>query len=107
MAIMRSPDGRLVITRRAGLGLVALALAGWFGGSLALLSDAGHNLTDVIALATSLIAVRWAVRPPSAEKTWSSATDGARYGPNCASIRDRNRVSRTFADFTRAPIGPI
>ena len=31
MSIMRSPDGRSVITRRAGLGLAALALAGWFG----------------------------------------------------------------------------
>jgi molybdate transport system substrate-binding protein len=31
MAIMRSPDVRSVITRRAGLGLAALALAGWLG----------------------------------------------------------------------------
>jgi len=31
MSTMRSPDGRSLITRRAGLGLAALALAGWFG----------------------------------------------------------------------------
>ena len=31
MATMRSPEGRSLITRRAGLGLAALALAGWFG----------------------------------------------------------------------------
>jgi len=31
MATMRSPEGRSWITRRAGLGLAALALAGWFG----------------------------------------------------------------------------
>jgi molybdate transport system substrate-binding protein len=34
MSIMRSPDGRAVITRRAGLGLVALALFGWLGPGL-------------------------------------------------------------------------
>jgi molybdate transport system substrate-binding protein len=31
MATMPSPEGRSSITRRAGLGLAALALAGWFG----------------------------------------------------------------------------
>jgi len=31
MATMGSPEGRSLITRRAGLGLAALALAGWFG----------------------------------------------------------------------------
>jgi len=31
MATLRSPEGRSLITRRAGLGLAALALAGWFG----------------------------------------------------------------------------
>ena len=31
MSIMRSPDWRSVVTRRAGLGLAALALAGWLG----------------------------------------------------------------------------
>ena len=31
MSIVQSPDGRSVITRRAGLGLAALALAGWLG----------------------------------------------------------------------------
>ena len=31
MSIMRSPDGRSVVTRRAGLGLAALGLTGWLG----------------------------------------------------------------------------
>jgi molybdate transport system substrate-binding protein len=31
MATLRSPEGRSLITRRAGLGLAALALAGWYG----------------------------------------------------------------------------
>jgi len=43
--------------------VVAEALAGWFGGSLALLSDAGHNLADAGALAFSLYALRMAAKP--------------------------------------------
>jgi cobalt-zinc-cadmium efflux system protein len=39
------------------------ALFGWFGHSLALLSDAGHNLTDAAALGFSWYAVRVAERP--------------------------------------------
>lgn len=46
------------------LGFVALeALAGWLGHSLALLSDAGHNLADAGALGFSWYAVRIAARP--------------------------------------------
>ena len=41
----------------------AEAIAGWFGGSLALLSDAGHNLADAAALAFSWYALRLAARP--------------------------------------------
>ena len=57
-------------TRRlvVALGLnVALAAAQLIGGvvahSIGLLSDAGHNVTDVAGLAMSLVAVRWASRP--------------------------------------------
>jgi cobalt-zinc-cadmium efflux system protein len=39
------------------------ALFGWFGRSLALLSDAGHNLADAAALGFSWYAVRIAERP--------------------------------------------
>ena len=57
---------RLVIV----LGLnVALAAAQLVGGvvahSVGLLSDAGHNVTDVAGVAMSLLAVRWATRPRS------------------------------------------
>src|SRR5438067_4414605 len=41
------------------------ALGGWWTGSLALLSDAGHMLTDGAALALSAIAAWMAQRPPS------------------------------------------
>ena len=43
--------------------VVAEALAGWFGNSLALLSDAGHNLTDAAALGLSWYALRMAEKP--------------------------------------------
>jgi cobalt-zinc-cadmium efflux system protein len=40
------------------------ALYGWFGHSLALMSDAGHNLADAAALAFSWYAI-WIARKPS------------------------------------------
>jgi cobalt-zinc-cadmium efflux system protein len=43
--------------------VVAEALAGWFSHSLALLSDAGHNLADAAALGLSWYAIRIAARP--------------------------------------------
>lgn len=43
--------------------VVAEAAAGWFGHSLALLSDAGHNLADAAALAFSWYALRMAAKP--------------------------------------------
>ena len=46
------------------------ALAGVFSNSLALLTDAAHNLTDVIALALSWQAVRLAARPSNANNTF-------------------------------------
>ena len=39
--------------------VVAEGLAGWFGHSLALLSDAGHNLADAMALAFSCTQCGW------------------------------------------------
>jgi cobalt-zinc-cadmium efflux system protein len=43
--------------------VVAEAIAGWYGHSLALLSDAGHNLTDVAALGLSWYALSIARKP--------------------------------------------
>jgi cobalt-zinc-cadmium efflux system protein len=48
------------------------SLAGWFGHSLALLSDAGHNLADVLALLVSWYALRAAQRPSDARRTYGS-----------------------------------
>jgi cobalt-zinc-cadmium efflux system protein len=55
----------------ATLVLVAAELvAAYVGHSVALASDAIHNLTDVPTLVISWLAVRWARRPPTPEKTF-------------------------------------
>jgi cobalt-zinc-cadmium efflux system protein len=41
------------------------AVAGWQGGSLALLADAGHMVTDGAALGMALVAAWLAARPAS------------------------------------------
>jgi cobalt-zinc-cadmium efflux system protein len=63
--------------RRLGLSLavtaaimVAEAVGGLVSGSLALVSDAGHMLTDVAALALALLAVRFAARPADEKRTF-------------------------------------
>jgi len=45
-------------------------VAGYLGHSIALISDAIHNLTDVPSLVISWLAIRWAARPPTPEKTY-------------------------------------
>lgn len=50
--------------------MLAEAIGGYIANSLALLSDAGHMLTDVAAIALSLLAVRFASRPATASKTY-------------------------------------
>ena len=46
------------------------ASAGYFANSLALLTDAAHNLTDVIALGLSWFAIRLTSQPANAKKTY-------------------------------------
>lgn len=50
--------------------MVVEALGGWYTNSLALLSDAGHMLTDAGALAFSLLALKIGEMPPSTTKTF-------------------------------------
>src|SRR5213594_1773218 len=50
--------------------IVLLVVAGVRSHSLALLSEAGHNLSDFLALLLSLVAVYLEGRPPSATKTY-------------------------------------
>ncbi len=50
--------------------MVVELVAGWLSGSLALMADAGHMLTDAAALALSLFAAWFATRPADAKKTY-------------------------------------
>jgi cobalt-zinc-cadmium efflux system protein len=50
--------------------IVLLVVAGIRAHSLALLSEAGHNISDLLALLLSLVAVYLQSRPPSSTKTY-------------------------------------
>lgn len=65
-----SPNGQITRAFLLGIGLnlvfvVVEAAAGFITGSLALLTDAGHNLSDVGSLALALLALRLALVRPS------------------------------------------
>src|SRR6185437_10392228 len=53
-----------------GSFMVLEVVGGWLSGSLALLADAGHMLTDVGALGLSLLTAWIAQRPADASKTY-------------------------------------
>ena len=62
---------KLTIATGANLVVVVAELAiGYYAGSLALLGDALHNLTDSLALVIALIAVRLERRAPTVEKSF-------------------------------------
>ena len=66
-----TPMPRLwVVLGLTGTFMVLEAVGGWLSGSLALLADAGHMLTDVGALALSLLTAWIAQRPADANKTY-------------------------------------
>jgi cobalt-zinc-cadmium efflux system protein len=52
------------------LYILVLVIAGFQANSLALLSEAGHNASDFVALLLSWVAVYFESRPPSATKTY-------------------------------------
>ncbi|UZR30024.1 cation diffusion facilitator family transporter [Methylococcus mesophilus] len=64
-------QGRLVWALIITAGFVVFeALAGWKANSLALLTDAVHNLSDVLALGLSWYAMRLTAQPAHAAKTF-------------------------------------
>src|SRR4051812_32983128 len=69
-----APDAdrrRLAVALALILGfMVAEIAAGLIAGSLALLSDAAHMLTDAGSLTLALVAARLAARPPSGRFTF-------------------------------------
>jgi len=50
--------------------VVTELVGGYLGHSLALVSDAVHNLSDIPTLVISWLALRWAERPPTSQKTY-------------------------------------
>src|SRR6516162_11362835 len=50
--------------------IVLLVVAGFRAHSLALFSEAGHNLSDFLALLLSLVAVYFQSRPANSNKTY-------------------------------------
>src|SRR3990172_3982560 len=66
-------DSRQRLTLVLGLTalyMIAEGVGGWWTGSLALLADAGHMLTDVAALGLALMAVWFGGRPATSSKTF-------------------------------------
>jgi cobalt-zinc-cadmium efflux system protein len=78
--------------------IVLLVVAGIRAHSLALLSEAGHNLSDLLALVLSLIAVYLQSRPPSATKTYGYH----RAGVLAALINSLSLVAVAFLIFYEA-----
>lgn len=60
--------------------LLLKSVLAWVGGSLALWSDAGHSLADVVFLASAAVAARVAERPPSAHMTFGYPRAGVLVG---------------------------
>ena len=69
----RASDSRRKLTMvlvLTAIYMIAEAVGGWWTGSLALLADAGHMLTDVAALALALTAAWFSSRPATSNKTF-------------------------------------
>lgn len=60
---------RLVLIGTASYAAVQ-AVGGWLSGSLALIADSGHMVSDAAALLLALIAYRLAARAPDASRTY-------------------------------------
>ena len=72
------PAGRILIASLilTIVFVVAEALAGWWSGSLALLSDAGHNFTDAFGLVLAAAAYYLESRPSNQVKTYGYQRTG-------------------------------
>lgn len=66
-----SSRGRLAIALGVTVAILVAEVAGALvTGSLALLVDAAHMLTDTLGLAVALVAAKLMLRPPSPRRTW-------------------------------------
>jgi cobalt-zinc-cadmium efflux system protein len=78
--------------------IVLLVVAGLRAHSLALLSEAGHNLSDFLALLLSLVAVYFQARPPNSSKTYGYQ----RAGVLAALVNAASLVAVSFFIFYEA-----
>jgi cobalt-zinc-cadmium efflux system protein len=62
----------IALALTAGFAVVE-AVGGWLAGSLALISDAGHMVTDAASFVVALIATAVARRPPSQRASYGYA----------------------------------
>ena len=94
-----NPSSVLKISSLVTLGyIVLLVIAGMRAHSLALLAEAGHNLSDFLALLLSLTAVYLQARPPSATKTYGYH----RAGVLAALVNSASLVAVSFLIFYEA-----
>ena len=85
--------------------LVVEIVGGILTNSLALLSDAGHMVSDASALLLSLIALHVAARPPSTQKTFRAAPPGNSgcLDQRCHTGRDRPAILWEAYERLRTP----
>jgi cobalt-zinc-cadmium efflux system protein len=96
---IRNPAGVLRVALLLTLGYIVLTVvAGVRAHSLALLSEAGHNVSDFLALALSLGAVYLQSRPPNPHKTFGYQ----RAGVLAASVNAAALVVIAFLIFYEA-----
>lgn len=62
--------GLAIVLGLTAIYLIAEVVGGLMTGSLALLADAGHMLTDVAGLGLALMAIKFAERPATPERTY-------------------------------------
>ena len=65
-----SQQKMLIVLLITSVVMIAEVIGGLLANSLALLSDAGHMLTDILALLLSIVAMKFAKRPPTLSKTY-------------------------------------
>ncbi len=69
--IQKQRSNRLALSLWITLGFVIFEIiSGYLANSLALLTDAAHNLTDVLTLALSWVAIRLALKPANSNHTY-------------------------------------
>ena len=85
----------LIVFALTGAYMIAEVVGGLLTHSLALMADAGHMVTAVAGIGLALLAIRFAERPATPEKTYGH------YRPAIArsrSITRRNEQSRRTAN---------